>query len=642
MRRQLVASARAGETIERSAERLLDEGDFLVRVPQHVEELAAAAHDAATGDPAARAAYERVVRRWRSRVERLGQAPDGRPGAYTMRSATQQMIKDLRRAKGENADRIVDRWVLERARHQARLIARNETVEAYRDAYQQGTQDNPAVKGYRWQLSTRHPKPDPCDLLANQNLHGLGPGGYPADELPDTPHPSCIPPGHLIETDRGSVPIESVWVGMLVRTHTGALRRVLRLSERLWAGDLVIASIGDGRLVSTPEHPVLTAQGWKLAKTLCPGDQVFVRRELGNTGRSIAESDGWIEAHDAPADAAKVSFLGVIDAALPAYAVPAARVDLDGHLLIDDRKVDVVATDCELRGDLESSNDECAHRSGLVSGRQDAGLAATRSADEFGERTTRAAHRRVGRFGHLEPTLGRSATARDELLLARRALDDAGAAQSIVDDGPAHAQPHGSLEHAQPAPNIEPNNIVRVDGGAVDAGSAAVACALSGQFTLALVTAVEREPYAGPVHNFAVEEDESYCVDNIVTHNCLCTQVAIVDRFHTRRELAIARGDAEPPREWEVGGHETGAEWLARQPAGYREELLGPTRAAIFAREPGRVLTSRGEPIPVHRVLGLPPPVRRLGRAAPAASLVRADRLRMVRPFPPAPQLEDE
>ena len=30
-----------------------------------------------------------------------------------------------------------------------------------------------------------------CDLLANQNLHGLGPGGYPADSVPPTPHPNC-------------------------------------------------------------------------------------------------------------------------------------------------------------------------------------------------------------------------------------------------------------------------------------------------------------------------------------------------------------------------------------------------------------------------------------------------------------------
>lgn len=31
-----------------------------------------------------------------------------------------------------------------------------------------------------------------CDLLANQNLHGLGPGGYPKDQVPETPHPNCL------------------------------------------------------------------------------------------------------------------------------------------------------------------------------------------------------------------------------------------------------------------------------------------------------------------------------------------------------------------------------------------------------------------------------------------------------------------
>jgi hypothetical protein len=31
-----------------------------------------------------------------------------------------------------------------------------------------------------------------CDVLAHQDLHGLGPGGYPPGEVPETPHPSCL------------------------------------------------------------------------------------------------------------------------------------------------------------------------------------------------------------------------------------------------------------------------------------------------------------------------------------------------------------------------------------------------------------------------------------------------------------------
>lgn len=310
IRQQVVASARAGERMERIAERVLDTDRPVVHLPQHVQDLREAARAAATGDPAARRAYEETVDRWAKRVQRLGQGRDRGPGAYTMRSATQQMIKDLRDAREDQVDGIIDRWTLDRARHQARQIARTETVEAYRDSYREQAAANPAVKGFRWATSPNHPRPDPCDLLAHQNLYGLGPGGYPPDAVPATPHPAC-----------------------------------------------------------------------------------------------------------------------------------------------------------------------------------------------------------------------------------------------------------------------------------------------------------------------------------------LCVQAAIVDRFHTRRELARLNGDPEPPREWEVGGHETAAEWLAKQPEKAQEELLGKTRLEVFRREPHRVITAQGGLVPVHQVLGIPKRARRLGPAVNATPLVRADRARMMRPFPPPPAL---
>lgn len=291
--------------MQRVAERVLSEDDPIVHLPQHVEELRDAARAAASGDPAARRKYEQTVERWSRRVEALGQGAGREPGAHTVRSSTQRLITELREAQADQVDAIVDRWVLDRARYQARQIARHETVEAYRDGYKRSTEDNPAVVGYRWTLSPRHPRPDICDLYANQNLYGLGPGGYPPGELPATPHP-----------------------------------------------------------------------------------------------------------------------------------------------------------------------------------------------------------------------------------------------------------------------------------------------------------------------------------------NCLCVQTAIVDRFHTRRELARLRGEPEPPREWEVGGHETAAEWLAKQPDTFQQALLGSTRARVFREAPERVISARGAPIPVHQVLGIPKRTRCLGLAVSARRLVEADRARMVQPFP--------
>lgn len=193
MRQQLVASVRAGESITRTAERLLDQGDIVVRLPQHVQALRDAARDAAlTGDASI---YERAVRKWQHRIERLGQAPDAagaRVGEYTVRSATQRLVEELRGATEEQIDKIIDRWVLDRARYQARVIARHETVEAYRESYRESLRQTRGVVGLRWQVSGRHPHPDECDIYANQDLHGLGPGGYPIDAVPEAPHPMCL------------------------------------------------------------------------------------------------------------------------------------------------------------------------------------------------------------------------------------------------------------------------------------------------------------------------------------------------------------------------------------------------------------------------------------------------------------------
>lgn len=192
MRRQITGSLRAGESVTRVAERLLDLDDPIVNLPKHVRALKAAANRRAWGGPAAARAYEREVAVWRSRIEKLGQGNGRLPGAHTVRSATQELVKRLRTAKADEVQKHVDRWVLDKAQYQARRIARSESAEAFRDVYRQGHESKPYVKGYQWKLSGSHPEPDICDVLAAQNMHGLGPGGYPTGGLPATPHPHCL------------------------------------------------------------------------------------------------------------------------------------------------------------------------------------------------------------------------------------------------------------------------------------------------------------------------------------------------------------------------------------------------------------------------------------------------------------------
>lgn len=267
MRRELVTSIHAGDTALQTAERLLDVGEPLVRLPQHVRDLRAAARQAIeTGD---RALYENAVEKWSKRIQRLGQGRGRTAGPYTVRSATQQLVTDLRGARLDQVDGAVDRWVLERARHQARTVARTETVEAYRDVYKAETSDKEYVVGFRWLLSTAHPRPDECDVLASQDLYGLGPGGYPVGSTPLTPHPhdlcsqvAIIDTGHFrrkIAALKGEAQPGKPWESGTRETGEQWLRRQPEKYQRALLGPSRLEAFKQGRTVLRPDGTVLPA-----------------------------------------------------------------------------------------------------------------------------------------------------------------------------------------------------------------------------------------------------------------------------------------------------------------------------------------------------------------------------------------------
>lgn len=74
----------------------------------------------------------------------------------------------------------------------AMRVFRTEINRAHGSAYQRAAEQVPGSIGTRFLLSPAHPKPDICDLLAVQNLHGLGPGVYPHGKSPWPAHPNTL------------------------------------------------------------------------------------------------------------------------------------------------------------------------------------------------------------------------------------------------------------------------------------------------------------------------------------------------------------------------------------------------------------------------------------------------------------------
>ena len=88
----------------------------------------------------------------------------------------------------------------------------------------------------------------------------------------------CFPPGQLVDTPSGKVPIENICAGDTVLNAAG-IGTVKRTSCTL-ANQLLRITLADGRTIDcTPEHPFLTEKGWQKAVDVRRGSRVFSAHE---------------------------------------------------------------------------------------------------------------------------------------------------------------------------------------------------------------------------------------------------------------------------------------------------------------------------------------------------------------------------
>lgn len=87
-------------------------------------------------------------------------------------------------------------------------------------------------------------------ILSSQYLRGgMGDGG------------GCLPPGELVMTENGMKPIETIKVGDNVLSHNGVLRKVNKVYERDYEGDLIEVNVmGQPPIKVTSDHPMLVCE----------------------------------------------------------------------------------------------------------------------------------------------------------------------------------------------------------------------------------------------------------------------------------------------------------------------------------------------------------------------------------------------
>jgi hypothetical protein len=89
-------------------------------------------------------------------------------------------------------------------------------------------------------------------------------------------HLRCFPPGTIVETERGGIPIEALAVGDKVLTHLGRYRSIVEFFVNPAPDRLVKLSLrSGGQITATGNHPALTDRGWVEFSGLRVGDRLF-------------------------------------------------------------------------------------------------------------------------------------------------------------------------------------------------------------------------------------------------------------------------------------------------------------------------------------------------------------------------------
>jgi hypothetical protein len=185
---------------------------------------------------------------------------------YNLDQATRFEMRDIvarglatgqsARAMAKEFTPILEKTGVDNVRYKAMRIARTEINAAYREGHVASATDEqgkmqPWIAAIGWRLSASHPRVCICDLLASDDSDGLGDGNYYPENVPDS-HPNCFAAGTVVETPQ----VEASTV-------------------RWYEGEIVeIETVSGNFLTVTPNHPILTSQGWVAAGLLNEGCDV--------------------------------------------------------------------------------------------------------------------------------------------------------------------------------------------------------------------------------------------------------------------------------------------------------------------------------------------------------------------------------
>ncbi|MBP2703512.1 hypothetical protein JOL79_06830 [Microbispora sp. RL4-1S] len=444
----------------------VSEGETMDQIRARIESIL----DFDTAADAAGTAEHDRTKRLRAKIRRIEAELDD-PATPPERAAE---LRAQRRQAYEDLHESERRW-----QWKARRIARTETIGAYNGGAHEGALfraevlDLPLAKRWLATLDTRvrrtHREANGQVVrLTDPFTVGAATLAFPGDPT-GPPHEviQCLPdPGAPILTADGWRPVASIRPGDLVVTHLGRLRPVLRLAQpRRYSGEIVCIETASGVLRVTPNHPILTRQGWVIARELDTARVVFAPASV-ETG-DLVVSPG---------------LLGVDESA--------ARIAAPGGLLGEvEQQVGLPRLDDEVRPY------ELDELDGLPGG----DLPSVHGRPAF--------------------PMGGGLADVDDAETGRLAQEPNKALMAVCDEHPRLKLELAAAHLRYPAAP-EGDDALAVDHGRDIGGSDGVHIRT---VPLPIARCWTETVTDAPLFNFAVAEDESYIAAGIAAHNCRCT-----------------------------------------------------------------------------------------------------------------------
>lgn len=382
----------------------------------------------------------------------------------------------------------------------------------------------------------------------------------------------CFQPDAMVACHDRVKPISQIVPGDSVLTHTGRMRRVDNVMSREYAGDMVrITAYGSRDIVCTPEHPIYIASpsdqtyAWKNAVDIQAGEYLVMPRMQAATPvitEALARIIGWYTCEGSVSGNAvsfsmgahEPAYLEELTGALAALGFDAKATNVGSVTSISVASVEL----CDfLVGQCGSLSHNKRLPLSLIRGREDVLWDALFKGDG-------CIHHPPGRARPVYSYCTVSEGLAQQVQILGAALGYTGSYTARENTG----QIMGREVTVRTAYTVQMRAYSQID--AHNAGQTRMAK----NGALGMVRMVSLEPYAGPVHNIAVQGDESYVVNGRAVHNC-SFQAAVIGSYFGR-EMAYLEAEKRIGRvpwetqlpvhtAWDLGIGDATAIWFVQQ-----------------------------------------------------------------------------